>query len=338
MKISYIIPVYNVEKYIHQCVDSVLSQSLDDCEIILVNDGSPDRCPEICDEYANKYPDKIKTIHKTNGGLADARNAGMEYAKGEYIFFIDSDDYLIGDSVTELYKAAKEYSADVLQTSFYSIDESNGKINIEKPLFEGTNVLNHEGIETLICNANSKIITKFVWKNLYRRDYLNDKSIIFEKSLRRIEDSPFNMQAYCAAERVVFVDIPVYCYRVRDGSLQRQNYICDYDLVVQQQWELKIKYYEKYCTPNKLFYEDLAEYTIKSMLPSLLLNIYRNDVENRRYLLKRISESEMMRRSFDDYDINRFKSKSLDWVMTKALKERKYLIADFICRKVLYKK
>lgn len=94
MTFSIIIPIYNVEKYLRQCIDSVLAENFLDCEIILVNDGSPDGCGEICDEYANKYS-HIKVIHKHNGGLSDARNAGIKEAKGDYLIFLDSDDYWI---------------------------------------------------------------------------------------------------------------------------------------------------------------------------------------------------------------------------------------------------
>ena len=101
--ISVIIPVYKVEKYLNKCVDSVLNQTYKNLEIILVDDGSPDKCPEICDEYAKK-DDRIKIIHKQNGGLSDARNVGIEKSTGEYITFIDSDDYVDSNYIEQLYK------------------------------------------------------------------------------------------------------------------------------------------------------------------------------------------------------------------------------------------
>lgn len=91
--ISVIVPIYNVERYLEKCVNSILNQSYADLEIILVDDGSHDKCPDICDEYA-KHDSRIKVIHRANGGLSDARNAGLDIAKGEYISFIDSDDYI----------------------------------------------------------------------------------------------------------------------------------------------------------------------------------------------------------------------------------------------------
>ena len=96
--ISIVLPIYNVEKYIEKCMDSVLNQTYKNIEVILVDDGSPDRCPKICEEYAKK-DNRIKVVHKENGGLSDARNAGIKVANGEYITFIDSDDYIDQDYV-----------------------------------------------------------------------------------------------------------------------------------------------------------------------------------------------------------------------------------------------
>ena len=103
-KISIIVPVYNVEEYIHRCIDSILAQTFTDFELILVNDGSPDQCGKICDEYAEN-DSRIKVIHKKNGGLSDARNAGLEIAQGEYIGFVDSDDFIESDMYEKLYNA-----------------------------------------------------------------------------------------------------------------------------------------------------------------------------------------------------------------------------------------
>ena len=106
MKLSYIVPVYNVEKYIKECVESILAQTFDDYEIILVDDASPDNSPYICDEYAGRYPDIIKVIHKKNAGPAAARNDGLKIASGDYIWFFDSDDLFFGDCVNEIYETA----------------------------------------------------------------------------------------------------------------------------------------------------------------------------------------------------------------------------------------
>ena len=112
MKLSVVVPVYKVEKYLARCIESILEQSFADFELILVDDGSPDRCPAICDEYAQK-DDRIKVIHQTNRGLSSARNAGIECASGEYIAFIDSDDFISKNMFSILMQNALDHQADI---------------------------------------------------------------------------------------------------------------------------------------------------------------------------------------------------------------------------------
>ena len=114
IKVSVIVPVYNVEKYIDKCLNSLVKQTLKDIEIIVVNDGSPDNSQKIIDKYVDKYPDKIKSYIKENGGQGSARNLGLEYASGEYISFIDSDDWLDLDALEEMYLLAKKEKSDVV--------------------------------------------------------------------------------------------------------------------------------------------------------------------------------------------------------------------------------
>ncbi len=337
MKLSYIVPVYKVEKYIDECVQSILSQTMDSYEIILVDDGSPDNCPEICDSYAEKYPEIIRVIHKENGGPAATRNMGLKAAKGDYIFFADSDDYLCEDGVKELYEAAVEFDADVLQTSYFSYEENSGKKQTVKTTFPLNTLLTHEDMERELCFASSKMRIIFPWRHLYKREFLIDNRIFIDERLRMVEEPPFNIEAFGKAKRFVAVDIPVYCYRIRDNSLQRQKYVPDYDKWLYLQWSLKLQKYEENCTPSPVFYEDIAEYTVKSIFPLLLGNIYRNRPKESYAVLKRLVKSEMMQRSFKDCDINKFRSKSLDWIMTWFASKKLYFPAHLICKFILYK-
>lgn len=337
MKLSFIVPVYKVEKYLCQCVDSILAQSMDDYEIILVDDGSPDGCPALCDAYGEKYPSVVRVFHKENGGLANARNFGLDKARGDYVYFIDSDDYFINDGVRLIYEKAAELDADVVQSSFITLDEKSGLTRETKSVFECGRIYSHEEMEREICFCNLRRSVIFVWRNLYKREFLKRRGIRFADEMRMIEDAPFNIWAFTAAARFAAADIPVYCYRLRAESLQRQKYTVDYDKWLYRQWRLKQEYYEKNCTPSPLFYEDLAEFTIKAMLPVLLSNVYSNGVKERYKILKRIGSSEMMRKSFKDYDINKFRSKSLDWWMTLFMKKKMYPAAHLLCEKVLYK-
>lgn len=337
MKLSFIVPVYKVEKYLEKCVESILSQSMDDYEIILVDDGSPDACPAICDNYAERYPDKIIVIHKENTGPGISRNFGIRAAKGEYIFFVDSDDYLVEDKANILYEKAVEFNVDVLQTSYYSVKENTDIKNYTGIHFEKEKLILHSDMEKELCYSSSKGYIVFPWRNLYRREFLLKNKIFFNENLRMVEEGPFNMEAFSKAERFVAVDIPVLCYRVRENSLQRQKYVPDYDKWLCWQWSLKLKYYGENCTPSQIFYEDIGEYTVRSIFPILLANVYRNKPEESFKVLRRLGNSEMMRRSFADYDIKKFKSKSLDWLMTWLAKKKFYILAHLICKFILYK-
>lgn len=130
-KVSIIVPIYNVEKYLDRCMSSLLNQTLKDIEIIMVDDESPDNCPQLCDEYARK-DERVKVIHKKNGGLGLARNSGLEIATGEYVAFVDSDDFVDINMYQELYSTADSYDSDIVYCGFYEYkNESNVKTRQE---------------------------------------------------------------------------------------------------------------------------------------------------------------------------------------------------------------
>ncbi|MDY2590818.1 MAG: glycosyltransferase, partial [Agathobacter sp.] len=122
--ISVIVPVYKVEEYLDECVKSIISQSYSNLEIILVDDGSPDKCPELCDLWTTK-DNRIKVVHKCNGGLSSARNAGLDIACGDYISFVDSDDYIAPDMIANLYNCIIENKTDISACKIYSITNNN---------------------------------------------------------------------------------------------------------------------------------------------------------------------------------------------------------------------
>ena len=155
-KVSVIVPFYNVEDYIEKCIKSLLNQTLDDLEIILVNDGSKDNSESIAKKYLNEYPKKIIYLEKENGGLGDARNYGIPYAKGEYIAFIDSDDYVEKDMYEQMLKKAEEEQSDMVECDFWwEYSEENKKEDIGA-LYEGK----HEALVKARVVAWNKLIKK----------------------------------------------------------------------------------------------------------------------------------------------------------------------------------
>lgn len=150
--VSIIIPVYNVEKYIEKCIDSIINQTYKNLEIILVDDGSPDGCPEICDKYALQ-DSRIKAIHKKNGGLSDARNAGLDIMKGEWVIFIDSDDFVSPYHVENLYYLVKKFNTNIAITSFECFYNENKKFIYKKITNEKVLIhISKEAIENMFYN------------------------------------------------------------------------------------------------------------------------------------------------------------------------------------------
>ncbi len=218
-KVSVIIPIYKVEKYLSRCLDSVVNQTLDDIEIVLVDDGSPDSCPEICDRYAKK-DSRIKVIHKKNEGLGYARNSGMLIATGEYIAFLDSDDYVSKDMYEKVYSELKRTDADCCVTGYVVKKDSGDEIHKENPL--GTAVYESDDIITKVLagmlgskpdQARDTDVGMSVWKCVYRKELLQDKGILFPSERELIsEDIIFQIRVLPQVKRVCTLSEVMYYY------------------------------------------------------------------------------------------------------------------------------
>lgn len=213
MFFSVVIPVYNVEKYLRECVDSVLSQSFEDYEIILVDDGSKDSSGTICDEYAKK-DDRIRAIHKENGGLSDARNAGTAVAKGEYIVYIDSDDYVIGKNfLADVYAKLSETNSDVVVYKFRKLYEKSGQIDECYFSYDfGTQITNSD--ELLYAMVKKDAYYGMAWTKTFRRSL----AVEFEKGLLG-EDMEWFFHLLSRVDSIAVIDKAYIAYRQREGSI-----------------------------------------------------------------------------------------------------------------------
>lgn len=212
--ISVIIPIYKVEQYLKRCVDSVLNQSYENLQIILVDDGSPDMCGEICDMIADQDR-RIKVIHKMNGGLSDARNAGMEYATGDYILFIDSDDYIDRDMIKYLYNCISDSNADIALCSYDIFDESGihnaVEFQVENEYIELTG---EEAAKRLMFLHEPQMVV--AWNKLTKRKLWEDK--IFPVG-KQHEDDFTSYQILYEAKKVVISNKSYYHYFQRSDSI-----------------------------------------------------------------------------------------------------------------------
>lgn len=235
--ISVIIPVYNVEKYLNRCVESIVGQTYRNLEIILVDDGSPDRCPAMCDAWAEK-DNRIKVVHKKNGGLSDARNAGLEMAGGELIGFVDSDDWIAPDMYQCLYETMKADNSDVAACGVKMVWEDDTLPQILTKA--GSCVLNrNEAMQALIEESWLK---QPVWYKLYKAELI--RNIWFPVG-KYHEDVFWSYQAIGAAERVSVIDHAGYYYWQRSGSIMGEEYSLK-RLDVIEALEYRQEYLERY--------------------------------------------------------------------------------------------
>lgn len=206
--ISVIIPIYNVELYLKKCVDSVLEQTYRNLEIILVDDGSPDLCPQICDKYAEN-DHRVIVIHKSNGGLSDARNAGLKIFKGQYLMFVDSDDWLPVDAIDKLYNLAKKYNAQLVVGGYERVQtDSNVALEIN---FNSESVLTpKEAMRNAMRNGCA------AWARLYERRI--HQNVFFPKEEIN-EDEAIVLQILNLCSTIIQTNTCVYYYNTREDSI-----------------------------------------------------------------------------------------------------------------------
>ena len=207
-KVSVIVPFYNVEEYIEKCLETLVSQTLEDIEIILVNDGSKDKSIEIVNKFLKMYPEKLVYLEKENGGLSDARNYAINYAKGEYIAFLDSDDYVEKDMYEKMYELAKKENSDMVECNFY---------------WEYPNKIKEDiGVTYNGKNEMLEKIRVVAWNKLIKREILVNSKVCFPKGYR-YEDVEFTYKLIPYIETVSFLKKPCVHYIQRQGSISNSQ-------------------------------------------------------------------------------------------------------------------
>lgn len=216
MKLSIIIPVFNVEQYIRRCLDSIIPQIDNSDEIIVINDGSTDSSGTICDHYAKT--NNVHVIHKSNGGLSDARNNGIDYASGDYLIFIDSDDYVSADYIYQIKSVLSQHKYDIVNFG-YNIVDINDVIKTTHHLSTSCPINPAEALNEILFDNN---INNFAWANVYRRS-------LFEKIRYPVgvlyEDKYTTYKLFSKASSFFHIASPLYNYVVREGSICNSNNI-----------------------------------------------------------------------------------------------------------------
>ncbi|WP_099330929.1 glycosyltransferase family 2 protein [Priestia aryabhattai] len=238
--ISIIVPIYNVEKYLHKCVDSILDQTFKDFELILVNDGSPDNCGEICNEYSRKDP-RVKVIHKKNGGLSDARNAGIDIAEGDYIGFVDSDDWIEPDMYEILFNMCKTNNCEIGSCTYAIYHQNKRIINESHPLTV------HNNKQAMEAMLNDELYNEVVCTKLFKRSLFN--GLRFTLGIIH-EDTAFTYKAIHKCEKICFIGVPKYNYIKRDDSIMantKKNVRIDSVLIYEEMYQFIKNDYPQLC-------------------------------------------------------------------------------------------
>ena len=222
--ISVIVPVYNVEKYLNRCVDSILNQTFTDFELILVDDESTDRCGLICDEYVEK-DSRVKVIHKKNGGVSSARNAGIDEAIGKYVMFCDSDDYVKSDWIEQLYNGITYTNADMVSSNYVEVDDANNHLYVSKCTNMCTSINDDEEMVKFILfsffkgKIGSSVLTKIFLLNKIRCNNIRFSSTCCNYA----EDMGFTLEYILCSKKIHTIDYVGYYYYMRNSSMMHQS-------------------------------------------------------------------------------------------------------------------
>lgn len=326
IKVSVIIPVYKVEKYIERCINSVLEQTLEEIELVLVDDGSPDNCGKICDDYAN-MDSRISVIHKKNQGLGLARNSGMNIARGEFIAFVDSDDYIEKDMLETMYNKAKTEGAD---TCLCNIKNVSGT-------FRGEDVIREVLIKSIGAKYDgSDYIGMSVWRGIYSRELITKNKLQFVSEREYIsEDIIFDLTYYKYSNCTTIVNKMLYNYTINTDSLSR-GYKAN-------RFEMCAKLYEK--EKEMLREQEIYELGIERLNMTYFWNVNSCLIQEINYEKengKKICEDNIKRIISNFYIIDeiskkkmRFKDKMLVCIMKK---NKVFWIKIYFKLKIYFKK
>lgn len=301
MKFSVILPIYNVEKYLQKCVDSILMQTFSDYEIILVDDGSKDGSPDLCDKLAQEH-DCIKVIHKENGGLSDARNFGTKVAAGEYIVYIDSDDFLIREDFLEKLSEKAQNGTDLIFYKYQKYFDTTK--TFEECKFTYMAAKNEKTYaEKINALVKADAFYGMAWIKAIRRELIDKNQIEFEVGLLG-EDMDWNYHIINCSNSAEFIDESFIAYRQRDGSItstHKLKNLTDF-IYILEKWSDKITEQTNDEKLKKALYGSLAKY-----YSNLLVVYMRLSDSQKKYYKKRI--------------------KKLDWLLKYSMSHRPKIVS-----------
>ena len=313
VKISVIIPVYNGDKYLDECVSSVVGQSLRDIEIIIVNDGSTDGSGKTADRFAES-DGRIKVIHQSNRGVSAARNAALEAASGEYVGFVDSDDVAAPEMFESLYESAKELGADIVTSGYRSFNNA-GESKLVPPPFAPGAVIDADDIKKIAAGMHSGGSFLFIWRSIFSLDLIRNGAISFDADIAIGEDTLFCMECYLNAKKAAAVGKAFYGYRIHGESAMRKKHKPKLASSLTAQYIKKAELCRRFFPElAEEYFKDAARHTATVLWNILICNIYQSGSKNKMKQLKSISRSEMFADCFKYFDTRLLMTRSLDTI------------------------
>lgn len=296
-KVSVIVPVYNVEKYLERCLKSLVNQTFKDYEVIVINDGSPDNSQKIIDEYVEKYPDLIRSIIKENGGQGSARNLGIEMANGKYVMFVDSDDYVETNMIELLYNQIKTKKYDIVICNNYIEYENGLKIaDLDESIY--------------FNEKNTYLFSKpAVWNKIFLKDIIVKNDIKFREKLW-YEDFDFTVNIYGLTKNIGFIKEPLYNYIIREGSTMNNSDV-KRNLEIILAFDEILKFYKtkKIYSKHKAYLEFLAIYNVYIATSVRVINA-NADKKIKKEVLDKIRD--YMQNNFKEFKNNKYINKYLN--------------------------
>ncbi len=277
--ISIVVPIYNVELYLRRCVNSLINQTYKKIEIILVDDGSTDRCGEICDEYA-KTDNRVRVIHKTNGGLSEARNEGIEISTGDYIMFVDSDDWVVPQTCELLARCIEKYKVDVVSFGMQLVSD-NRTLEIRR-VNTARFILSNEAVLSMVYRPKDEGLFNYVCNKIFRRSLF--ESIRFPIGML-FEDQDVTYKLFHKSKSVYAVDDILYNYYQRGDSIMSNYYL---PRGLHDRISIWLKRYSFLCK----FYPDYSKYQLAYVLGEIYIALIK---------LRKIPEYAAFVRSIDDF-------------------------------------
>ena len=327
VKVSIIIPAYNAAQYIDRCVQSALSQTLQEIEIIIVDDGSTDQTLKICSKYDDG---RIIVIQQENAGPAAARNKGLDIASGEYVGFMDSDDYADPHMFEVLYSLAKKTGADIANGSYFTVKEDEIDVkNVEDAGASGNFILSGEQLQGHIRNVNTNRELWFTWKGIYKNEMIQKHHIRFPVRLKLGEETPFVLECLLCSEKTAKTEQKLYYYVQRQGSLTKTRHKEGYYEKLNELYLAKKAVYQRYDFTG--YETDLNRYTMEHTIPMIISNELRSGKKTReqRRIFKEMRNSEMVSEAFANCDLRMIRSRIRYLAM--LLKYRQYTLLSLFC-------